>query len=64
LLVARKVGVDELDEAVEVLGCYLKREGEMLSGKWARRTGLGRVETYRFVLLVKVVDVAVENLHE
>ena len=59
LLVAVEVGVDELDEAVEVLGRHLE-EGIV---RWERLC-VGGCLAYRFVLLVKVVDVAVEDLDE
>ena len=49
--------MDELDETVEILG----RDLQGLTGL-ARRQLLIRGSTYRFVLLVKVVDISIENL--
>ena len=76
LLVGGEVGVDELDEAVEVFGCHLCGESTMRSqGKkwperWKGKRGLRKrwgclyVYTYSLVLLIKVVDISVQDLDE
>ena len=65
LLVAGQVGVNELDQAVEILGRDLFEETVLATGKGVgpnEGAGQDASFTYRFVLLVKVVDISVEDL--
>lgn len=58
LLVAGHIGVDQLDETVHVLGRHLSDMLAPLPSSEKMRA------THRFVLLIKVVHVAIENLHK
>lgn len=57
ILVGLQIGVDEFDKSVQVLGCDLQG----VSNLWVRSV-VGRA--YSIVLLVEVIDIAVQNLNE
>lgn len=49
--------MNQLDEAVEILGSYLERVRNSFRIVWSR-------EAYRLILLIKVVDVSVQDLNK
>lgn len=62
LLIPGKIGVNQFDEPVEVLGSYLETEAVSMDGRIGER--LRVMSAYRFVVLIKVVHISVQDFHK
>ena len=61
LLVGLEIGVDELNEAIDVFDSNLRMS---VSTKQPYQSSLNQVPAYHLISLVKVVHVTIENLNE